>query len=738
MFKIFKYLKKYTLWIICALCLLVVQAYCDLSLPTYTSNIVDTGIMQKGIESVTPEVIRENSMQSLMMFMTADEQKLVNENYELKDSINDSDLPLKDSTSDSRVYVLKDGADDETSAELDDIFGQTIMVVSSMSQMTEAQSENAPAMSGEGQAASQFDPAQVRDTVMEKIGDNSELMTEQAGKAFIISEYGSLGIDLDGVEKAYLFSTGGKMLLMALIIMAATMGVCYIAAKVGAGVGLDLRLGIFKKVMKFSSAEMDKFSTASLITRSTNDIQQIQMVAVMLIRMVAYAPIVGIGGIIKVLNTNTGMTWIIALAVAVIVVLVGSLMMIALPKFKIMQEKVDRLNLVTREILTGLPVIRAFSHEKHEEKRFDAANKDLTSTMLFTNRVMTFMMPAMMFIMNGVSVLIIWVASKQIDLGKLQVGSMTAFITYTMQIVMAFLMITMVSIMLPRAAVSAERIDEILTAEPAVKDSPEADKELTVQRGLVEFDHVDFRYPEADKDVLKDIHFTAKPGETTAIIGSTGSGKTTLINLIPRFYDVTGGSIKIDGHDIREFTQHNLRSQIGFVPQKGVLFSGDIESNLRFGCQDAPQERIELAAEIAQASEFIDSKPEGYQTHIAQGGSNVSGGQKQRLSIARAVAKDPKIFIFDDSFSALDYKTDAALRKALGENVKDSTVLIVAQRIITIMHADKIIVLDEGRIAGIGTHNELLRNCGVYKQIVRSQLSEKEYEQQINAAKEEM
>ena len=765
MFKILKYLKKYWLWIVTAICLLIVQAYCDLALPTYTSNIVDIGIMQKGVENVAPDAISESSMQGLMLLMTDSEKKLAIENYSLEDSVKKSSLPLKDNYSDVKTYVIKENLDDEVIAELNEAFGMPIMLMSSAAQMSEEDTlamitggkpeqgmtlADAAASMGietaEGQkinmmtfiSAGKIDPLQFRKSVETKYSSNSEMMITQAGKAFVINEYESIGVDLDKLEERYLFATGGKMLLMALIIMLVTVGVCYIAAKVGAGIGLDLRIGVFKKVVKFSNAEMDKFSTASLITRSTNDIQQIQMVAVMLIRMVAYAPIVGIGGVIKVLNTNTNMTWIIALAVAVIMVLVGTLMIIAMPKFKIMQKKVDNLNLVMREILTGLPVIRAFSREKHEEQRFDVVNKDLTRTMLFTNRVMTFMMPAMMFIMNGISVLIIWVASKQIDLGNLQVGSMTAFITYTMQIVMAFLMITMISVMLPRAAVSAERIDEILSTEPSVEDKPEASGELSIKNGLVEFNHVNFRYPGAEEDVLQDIHFTAKPGETTAIIGSTGSGKSTLINLIPRFYDVTDGEISIDGVNVRDYTQHNLREGIGFVPQKGVLFSGDIESNLRFGCQDAPQEQIELAAQISQAAEFIDSKPEGYQTHIAQGGSNVSGGQKQRLSIARAVAKNPKIFIFDDSFSALDYKTDAALRKALGENVKESTVLIVAQRIITIMNADKIIVLDEGRIAGIGTHHQLLRECDVYRHIVKSQLSEKEYEEQISAAKEEI
>lgn len=759
--KIVKFLKKYRLWVLAAVCLLVVQAYCDLALPTYTSKIVDTGIMQKGVENVTPQAISQQTMQGLMMFMKEDEKKLVEDSFDTVSGVENTGLPYSDGCSQEDVYSLKDSIDEEQLESLDKAFGMSVLTFSGVMQLSDdelvammsgdqAPEGTTPAALAESMgitvapqqpvnimtfiAAGKIDPLDMRRSAEEKYADNSDMMTEQAGKAFVIQEYTSLGVDLDRLEKNYLFTTGAKMLAMAFVIMLVSIAVCYIAAKVGAGVGLDLRIGVFKKVIRFSNAEMDKFSTASLITRSTNDIQQIQMVAVILIRMIAYAPIVGIGGIIKVLNTNTGMTWIIALAVVVILTLVSVLMFIAMPKFKIMQKKVDNLNLVMREILTGLPVIRAFSREKYEEDRFDGVNKDLTRTMLFTNRVMTFMMPAMMLVMNGVSVLIIWVASKEIDMGNLQVGGMTAFITYTMQIVMAFLMLTMISVMLPRAAVSAERIDEILNTEPVIDDKNTADQKLEPKKGLVEFDHVNFRYPNADADILEDIHFTANPGETTAIIGSTGSGKSTLINLIPRFYDVTEGKISIDGVDVRDYTQHNLRESIGFVPQKGVLFSGDIDSNLRFGCEDASSEQIELAAEIAQATEFIDSKPDGYQTHIAQGGSNVSGGQKQRLSIARAIAKDPKIFIFDDSFSALDYKTDVKLRKALAKNFSDKTVIIVAQRIVTIMNADKTIALDEGKIAGIGTHHELMRSCEVYRQIVKSQLSEKEYEQQLSEA----
>ncbi len=762
MTKILKYLKKYWGWVAIAVCLLVVQAYCDLSLPAYTSKIVDVGITQKGVENVTPHVISQTSMKTLEMFMTDDDKTLIDENYSLVDGVRSADIPYKEDAVTDEVYALKSDVDADTIDKLNDVFGMPMMTVIGVVQMSDedavsmmtdgkaekgttladlAKSMEIPVNDGDSVslmtfiAAGKIDPIEFRNSVEEQYKDISDMAVEQAGKAFVIQENESLGVDQDKIEKSYMFTTGAKMLGMACVIMLISITVCYIAARVGAGVGLDLRIGVFKKVLKFSNAEMDNFSTASLITRSTNDIQQIQLVIVMIIRLIIYSPILAIGGIIKVINTNSNMAWIIALAVGIIIVMVGVLLIVAMPKFKIMQKKVDNLNLVMREILTGLPVIRAFSREKYEEERFDVVNKDLTKTMLFTNRVMTFMMPIMMFVMNGVSVLIIWVSSKQIDLGNLQVGGMTAFLTYTIQIVISFLMLTMISVFLPRAIVSAERIDEILTTEPTIADKPNASPDLHIKNGLVEFKHVDFKYSNADSDVLHDIDFTAKPGETTAIIGSTGSGKSTLINLITRFYDVTDGEILIDGIDIRDYTQHNLREGIGYVPQKGVLFSGDIDSNLHFGCPDASREQIELAAEIAQSTDFIDSKPDKYKTHIAQGGSNVSGGQKQRLSIARAIAKDPKIYIFDDSFSALDYKTDLALRKALGENVGDSTVMIVAQRIVTIMNADKIIVLDDGRIAGIGKHNELLLNSDVYQQIVKSQLSENEFSEQMETAK---
>jgi len=533
-------------------------------------------------------------------------------------------------------------------------------------------------------------------------------------------------MDVDQMQYHYLFTTGGKMIALAFLGMAASVLVCYLASRVGARVGRDLRGRVFRKVVGFSNNEFDHFSTASLITRSTNDIQQVQFLAVMVLRMVLYAPILALGGVYKVFQTNVSMSWIIALAVILIFCVVLVLFVAAMPKFKTLQKLVDRLNLVTREILTGLSVIRAFSTEKHEEERFDTANKNLTRTNLFVNRAMTFMMPTMILIMNGVSVLIVWNGAHGISDGQMQVGDMMAFIQYTMQIIMGFLMICMISIMLPRAGVSADRIQEILTSETVIDDPKEAKAFCKEEAGVLKFDHVSFRYPGADEDVLHDIHFTARPGETTAIIGSTGSGKSTLVNLIPRFYDVTEGTITLDGVDIREVSQHTLRDKIGYVPQKGVLFSGDIASNILFGNPDGGEAVMKEAAQIAQAEEFIEAKSEKYHSHIAQGGSNVSGGQKQRLSIARAIAKLPELFIFDDSFSALDYKTDVALRKALKKKTAQSTVLIVAQRISTILHAEQIIVLDEGKIAGIGTHRELLDSCEVYRQIAASQLSEEE------------
>ena len=578
--------------------------------------------------------------------------------------------------------------------------------------------------------------AQMVTQIGEKVDEMPETMLEQAATIYLKEAYKNLGMDTDKIQTGYMLRTGGKMLALAAVGMIVSMIVGFLASKVGASTGRDLRGKVFRKVVEFSNGEFDKFSTASLITRSTNDIQQIQMLTVMILRMVLYAPIMGMGGVFKVFHTNVSMSWIIGLAVVLIAMVVMVLFVVAMPKFKILQNLVDRLNLVTREILTGLPVIRAFSTEKHEEERFDQANKDLTNTNLFVNRAMTFMMPTMMLIMNAISILIVWVGANGINDGQMQVGDMMAFIQYTMQIIMAFLMICMISIMLPRAAVSATRVDEVLTSTTLIND-PKQPKHLKEGKGMVEFNHVSFRYPGAEEDVLHDISFTAKPGETTAIIGSTGSGKSTMVNLIPRFYDVTEGKITIDGEDIRNVTLHELRDQLGYVPQKGVLFSGTIASNILYGNPDGSEETMMEAAKVAQAAEFIEEKPKCYDSRISQGGGNVSGGQKQRLSIARAIAKDPKIFIFDDSFSALDYKTDVTLRKALKEHTVNSTVIIVAQRISTILHADQIIVLDEGKVAGIGTHKELLKNCDVYYQIAASQLSEKELERDLNQDEQE-
>lgn len=711
MFKIFRYMKDQWYWIVLVIVLLIVQAQCDLSLPEYTSKIIDTGIQNQGIEHGVPELITGEEYQKLTMFMTKEEQADWESIYEETDDGN---------------YHLTITEDPERWTEADQEFQTVILLNASMRKMSE---ESLQTMTEKMLQAQESD----RDQMIRQMREEMESQTEQIGSTMLTSiaisyaaeEYQAAGGDIHALQRQYLLKTGGKMLALTLLMAAAAIAAGFLAARIGAKVGMELRGKVFKKVVTFTNREMDQFSTASLITRSTNDIQQVQMVSTMMLRMLIYAPILGIGGVIHVLNTGAGMEWIILVAVVTILVFVGILMKIAMPKFKQMQQKVDGLNLISREILTGLMVIRAFVREDVEEERFDEANKDLTKTMLFTNRVMTFMMPVMMLLMNGVSVLIVWVAANRIDAGVMQVGTMTAFITYTMQIVMAFLVICMFSIMLPRAGVAVNRIEEVLDTKVLVQDA-EGACELTDVKGYVEFHHVDFKYPGAEECVLEDIDFTAEPGKTTAIIGSTGCGKSTLIQLIPRFYDVTNGRITIDGTDIREVTQESLRNQIGLVPQKGILFSGTIASNLRFGKEDATEAELEKAAEIAQATEFINEKSEKYDSSIAQGGSNVSGGQKQRLSIARAIAKNPKIYIFDDSFSALDFKTDAALRKALGDNVKDSTVIIVAQRISTILHADQILVLDDGRIVGKGTHESLLKDCEVYQQIARSQLSEQE------------
>lgn len=759
---LFKYAASYWKAMIAIVLILVVQAYCDLSLPAYTSDIVNVGIQQGGIEDEVPRQIATEEMEKLLLFVSEDDQQTVMDAY------------TEDNTSYKKdAYVLKDSVaeDEDTMEDLRDILQIPMMMTSGIEsgsdttkqmedklkeQMSQGMAQSMPQGAdqtmpegmpqGESQAVSlddmsMFDllkmlPAEQRATMVEKIEEQMSEMPDtildQAAVSFCKSAYKDLGMDMDQTQIHYLLKTGGQMAALALLGMAASIMVAFLASRVGASAGRDLRSGVFHKVVGFSNNEFNHFSTASLITRSTNDIQQIQMLIVMLLRMVLYAPILAIGGVLQVMKTNVSMSWIIGLAVIIIAFVVLLLFLVVMPKFKVLQNLVDKLNLVTREILTGLPVIRAFSTEKHEEERFDDANRTLTKTNLFVNRAMTFMMPVMMFVMNGVSVLIVWTGAHGISDGQMQVGDMMAFIQYTMQIIMGFLMLCMISIMLPRAAVAADRVEEVLKSETMIHD-PKQEKHFPEDgKGVLTFDHVSFRYPGADEDVLEDITFTAKPGETTAIIGSTGSGKSTLVNLIPRFYDVTSGDITLDGVDIREVKQHELREKLGYVPQKGVLFSGDIASNIMFGNSHGSDEEMIEAAEIAQATEFIDTKPEKYKSSISQGGSNVSGGQKQRLSIARAIAKHPQVFIFDDSFSALDYKTDVTLRRALAEKTSGSTVLIVAQRISTILHAEQIIVLDEGKVAGKGTHAELLKNCPVYREIAESQLSKKELAAALN------
>ena len=761
MSRIFKNMLPYWKAVIIIIALLFVQAWCDLSLPAYTSDIIDVGIQNNGVEHVAPEKMTADEFDTAQFIMTDKETNTWKDIYEKKDDLYElkdlSNKELNDIDEELTIPLIMNyqmramevGTFKETIAKqmgkdvsafadmsVEDIGAMMHVDLKSFKQEKEDDDGNKVKVDcvdvrpifANMLASGAMDKDQIlsmRDTMEDTIDTMGSSLVKSMGIAYAVAADKDAGVNVDKIQKSYLLSAGLKMVGMALLMGLVTVLVGFFASRIGAGIGMNLRDGVFKRVVGFSNAEMDRFSTASLITRSTNDIQQIQMVSVLLLRMVAYAPILGIGGVIKVMQTGAGMGWIIVLAILVILGYVMVLMSVTMPKFKLMQKLVDNINLVSREILTGLSVIRAFGREKKEEERFDGANKELTKTMLFTNRVMTFMMPGMMMIMNVLTVGIVWVGAHKIDAGTMQVGAMTAFITYAMMIVMSFLMLTMMSIMLPRAAVAAERIDEVIRTESSIQD-PKNPEELTAHDGVVHFEHVNFRYPGAEEDVLHDIDFVAEPGKTTAIIGSTGCGKSTLVNLIPRLYDVTGGQITLDGKDIRNITMADLREEIGFVPQKGVLFSGTIASNLRFGKEDASDEQIKKAAEIAQATEFIEAKDDKYDSSIAQGGSNVSGGQKQRLAIARAIAKDPKIFIFDDSFSALDLKTDAALRKALAENVKDSTVIIVAQRISTILHAEQILVLDEGRIVGKGTHEELLKNCNVYQEIAKSQLSASE------------
>ena len=727
---LFKYAAEHWKTLIAIIIVLFIQAYCDLSLPAYTSDIVNVGIQQGGVEEQVPEAISADEMSRLLLFVPSEDQDTALDAYEEDDS-----------TYDVEAYVLKDDISEEDIGTLEDILAYPMMMTAgfeSGSDMT-AQIEEQLKASLPAEMVTddmtvfdilQMMPADQREAMLdameEQMGDLPDTILDQAAISYVGTAYENLGMDMDDIQIHYLLTTGGKMAGLAFLGMAASILVGFMASRVGAATGRDLRGRVFHKVVGFSNNEFDHFSTASLITRSTNDIQQIQLIIVMLLRIVLYAPILAIGGIIQVFQTNVSMSWIIGLAVVLIGLVILVLFLVAMPKFRIMQTLVDKVNLVMREILTGLSVIRAFSTQKYEEERFDKANRDLTRTNLFVNRAMTFMMPVMMLVMNGISVLIMWNGAHGIDNGEMQVGDMMAFIQYTMQIIMGFLMLCMLSIMLPRAAVAADRVQEVLDSQTVILDPDQPEKFSGNEKGLLKFDHVSFRYPGADENVIHDISFTARPGETTAIIGSTGSGKSTLVNLIPRFYDVTEGSITLDGVDIRNVSQHELREKLGYVPQKGILFSGDIASNIMFGNPEGGEEEMVEAAEIAQATEFIDQKPDGYKSPIAQGGSNVSGGQKQRLSIARAIAKHPEVFIFDDSFSALDFKTDVTLRKALKKRTKNSTVLIVAQRISTILNAEQIIVLDDGKIAGMGTHQELLKTCEVYQQIAASQLSESE------------
>ncbi|WP_288221278.1 ABC transporter ATP-binding protein [uncultured Clostridium sp.] len=739
MMKLSKYLKPFIGSIIAVIILLFVQAVSELSLPDYMSNIVNVGIQQGGIKNSAPEAIRKSEFDKLLLFIEDNNTKLIEDNYKLinKDILSENEyndyLKKYPIIENEDIYVLN--TKDKTIIEkINSILAKPELIVSGLnsgdfggeefkSQMNLPQNtdiflvlKNLP--------KEQFN--QILNGINEKFNEMPDSIIQQSSVSFVKDEYKAIGVNTDKLQTNYIALAGLKMLGIALISMVATVIVGLLSARIAAGLGKTLRGDVFKKVTKFSNAEFDKFSTASLITRSTNDIQQIQMLMVMLFRIVFYAPILGIGGVIKVLRTDTNMTWIIAIGVILITILVSILFTFAMPKFKSVQKLIDKLNLVTRESLTGMLVIRAFSTEKHEEERFNKANIDLTKTNLFVNRLMSSMMPIMMLIMNGLTLLIVWVGAHQVDLGTMQVGDMMAFMQYAMQIIMSFLMISMISIMLPRASVSAQRISELLYTDISIKDNKETKKFNNSKKGLVEYKNVSFKYPGAEDYVIENISFTAKPGETTAIIGSTGSGKSTLINLMPRFYDVSKGSITVDGVDIREVNQKELRSKIGYIPQKGVLFSGTIESNLKYGSPNADIEELKLASEIAQATEFIEAKPDKYNTEISQGGSNVSGGQKQRLSIARALVKKPEIYIFDDSFSALDFKTDSALRKAIKSNIKDATMIIVAQRISTIKDANQILVLDEGKIVGIGTHKELLENCEVYKQIALSQLSKEE------------
>lgn len=746
--KLLKYLRPFAGAIIVAIMLLFVQAISDLSLPSYMSNIVNIGIQQKGIEDAVPKAIKSSELNKLLLFTNSDDKKVVEDNYKLirKKELSNDDyekyIKQYPELANEDIYVL-DTKSKDVKRKLNEILGRPMLITSlfESGDATKVMGDSGNVMAApEGVDMANMDPfmmlsnmpeeqvLEIIKGINEKLDEMPESMVTQSAVTYVREQYKELGIDIDKVQTNYLFMAGAKMLGVALIGTIAAVIVTFIAARIAAALGRNLRKDVFNKVVGFSNAEFDRFSTASLITRTTNDIQQIMMLIVMGLRIVFYAPILGIGGIVKVVKSGAGMGWVIVVAVVSILSLVAVLFVFAIPKFKMVQKLVDKLNLVTRESLTGMLVIRAFSTEKYEEEKFERANMNLTKTNLFVNRAMSMMMPLMMFIMNGVTLLIVWVGSHRVDSGVMQVGDMMAFMQYVMQIIMAFLMISMVSVILPRALVSAGRVSEVLNTDIAIKNIENPVSFKVEEKGEIEFKNVSFKYPGADEYILKDINFKTKSGETTAFIGSTGSGKSTLINLIPRFYDVTSGEILIDGENIKNVSLHDLREKIGFVPQKGMLFSGTIESNLKYGGEHISDEYMHKAAEIAQATEFISSKESGFNTEISQGGTNVSGGQKQRLAIARALAKNSEIFIFDDSFSALDFKTDAKLRKAINEELSDSTLLIVAQRISTIMNADQILVLDEGKVVGKGTHKELMENCEVYRQIALSQLSKEELE----------
>lgn len=744
MIRLARYLKPYTLWFIAAIVLLFIQANADLALPDYLSRIVNIGIQQSGVEETIPVAVRGKTFEHMQLFLNPEEQKLLQQAYQVVDINSAAGQTIRDqfpAVETQPVALLQELSDEQRTA-LTPIIQRSLLIVSfleqaqtnpaltqALAQGTEMKLDQIPVGSDILELMANLPIAarnRVREMTEARFSSLGENMVKQMGLAAIKGEYEALGMKLAQVQTAYILRTGGMMLLITLISVTATILVGFLSAKVAAGLARDLRHAFFVRVTEFSNAEMEKFSTASLITRSTNDITQMQMVTMMIMRMVFYAPIIGVGGIIRAIDKASSMWWIVALMVVVLFSIVLTVFSITLPRFKRIQTLMDRLNRVIRENLEGIMVVRAFNRQEFEEQRFDKANRDLTATTLFVSRVMVIMMPLMMFLMSGVSVLVIWVGAHQVAQSAIQVGDMMAFMQYTMQIFFAFMFMTMMFIVLPRASISADRIAEVLETEASIKDAPQPRHFPQPFQGVVEFHNVCFRYPDAEEDVLNEINLVARPGEITAFIGTTGSGKSTIVNLIPRFYDVTCGAITIDGIDIRDVPEGELRSKIGYVPQKSTLFSGTIESNLRYGDENAGEEELRLAVEIAQASEFVLSDPKGLSAEITQGGTNVSGGQRQRLAIARALARKAPIYIFDDSFSALDYKTDAALRRALKKNLGSSTVFIVTQRVATIKNADQIIVLDEGRIVGKGKHHELMESCEVYRNIALSQLSQKE------------